>query len=93
MLKCVFVTFPSGILGHVWYLIVSIHDLCHLSKFTPVLISMRCTKKHHLDLFEQLKFFVTDNLHMPLPKGISTIPLQGFMLPKTTTSAITQGVF
>ena len=29
----VFVTFPCGNLGQVWYLIVSIPDLCHLSYF------------------------------------------------------------
>ena len=29
----VFVTFPCGILGQVWYLIASIPDLCHLSYF------------------------------------------------------------
>ena len=29
--NCVFVTFPRGILCQVWYLIVSIPDLCHLS--------------------------------------------------------------
>ena len=28
---CIFVTFPCGILGQVWYLIVSFPDLCHLS--------------------------------------------------------------
>ena len=28
---CIFVTFQSGILGQVWYLIVSFPDLCHLS--------------------------------------------------------------
>ena len=28
---CVFVTFPCFILGLVWYLIVSLLDLCHLS--------------------------------------------------------------
>ena len=33
MFNCVFVTFPCGILGQVWYLIVSIPDLCHLSSF------------------------------------------------------------
>ena len=27
----VFVTFPCGVLGQVWYLIVSIPDLCHLT--------------------------------------------------------------
>ena len=30
MLDCVFVTFPFGIVGQVWY-IVSIPDLCRLS--------------------------------------------------------------
>ena len=30
---CGFVTFPCGILGQVWYLIVSIPDFCHLSYF------------------------------------------------------------
>ena len=27
--NCVFVTFPCGIQGQVWYLIVSIPDLCY----------------------------------------------------------------
>ena len=36
MFNCVFVTFPCGILGQVWYLIVSIHDICLLTYFnTP----------------------------------------------------------
>ena len=30
---CIFVTFPCGILGKVWYLIVSFLDLCHLAYF------------------------------------------------------------
>ena len=30
---CVFVTFACGILGQVWYLIVSFPDLCRLSYF------------------------------------------------------------
>ena len=33
MFNCVFVTFPCGILGQTWYLIVSIPDLCCLSYF------------------------------------------------------------
>ena len=33
MFICVFVTFPCGILGQVWCLIVLIPDLCHLSYF------------------------------------------------------------
>ena len=32
-LNCAFVTFPCGILGQMWYLIVSIHDLYHISYF------------------------------------------------------------
>ena len=36
MFNCVFVTFPCGILGQVWYLIVSIPDLCCLSYFEEV---------------------------------------------------------
>ena len=33
MFNCVFVTFPCGFLGQVWYLIVLIPDLCQLSYF------------------------------------------------------------
>ena len=33
MYNCDFVTFPCGILGQVWYLIVLIPDLCRLSYF------------------------------------------------------------
>ena len=33
VLNCVFVTFPCGILGQVWNLIVLIPDLCPLSYF------------------------------------------------------------
>ena len=33
MFNCIFVTFPCGILGQLWYLIVSIPDLCRLSYF------------------------------------------------------------
>ena len=36
MLNCVFVTFPCGILGQVWYLIVSNSDLCRLSYFSAL---------------------------------------------------------
>ena len=31
MFNCVFVTFPCGVLGQVWYLILSIPDICGLS--------------------------------------------------------------
>ena len=40
--NCVFVTFPSGILGQMWYLIVSIPDLCLISYFEAKPIS-KCT--------------------------------------------------
>ena len=33
MFYCVFVTFPCGVLGQVWCLIVSIFELCILSYF------------------------------------------------------------
>ena len=36
MFDCIYITFPLGILGQVWYLIVSIHDLCHISYFQIV---------------------------------------------------------
>ena len=36
MFNCVFVTFPCDILGQVWYLIVSIPDLCRLSYFYAI---------------------------------------------------------
>ena len=31
MFNCVFLTFPCGILGQVWYLIVSFPNICRLS--------------------------------------------------------------
>ena len=33
---CIFVTFPCGILGQVWYMIVSFPDLCPLSYFNQI---------------------------------------------------------
>ena len=38
VLNCMIVTFPFGILGQVWYLIVLIPDLCPLSYFYTVCI-------------------------------------------------------
>ena len=38
---CIFVTFPCGILGQVWYFIVSFPDRCRLSYFNskaPIMI-------------------------------------------------------
>ena len=41
--NCVFVTFPSGILGQVWYLIVSISDLCRLFLLLQAKVCARST--------------------------------------------------
>ena len=40
MFNCYFVTFPYGTMGQVWYLIVSIPDLCHLSYFPYMLVAI-----------------------------------------------------
>ena len=37
--SCEFVTFPIGILGQVWYLIVSIPDLCTPTYFSNIHLS------------------------------------------------------
>ena len=41
---CIFVTFPCGILGQVWYLIVSFPDLCRLSYFLLNRVSCSSTQ-------------------------------------------------
>ena len=46
MFYCVFVTFPYGILGQVWHLIVSIPDLCRLSYFALPVLYNRYIIKH-----------------------------------------------
>ena len=40
LVGCIFVTFPCGILGQVWYLIASFPDLCRLSYFNQIPRSM-----------------------------------------------------
>ena len=49
--NCVLVTLGCGILGQVWYLIVSIPDLCHLSYFNQTFksilnLAIMCTVHH-----------------------------------------------
>ena len=46
MSNCDLVTFPCGILGQVWYLIVLIPDLCHLSYFGPIGLKLGCHGQH-----------------------------------------------
>ena len=53
-----FVTFPCGILGQVWYLIVSIPDCCHLSYFGMVgNIRDKLVFRHRGNMAAILKFF------------------------------------
>ena len=46
MFGCVFVTFPCGILGQVWFLIVLIPDLCHLSYINSLCMGPQDHYKH-----------------------------------------------
>ena len=61
MFSCVFVTFPCGVLGQVWYLIVTIPDLCLLTYFdciVPIDISQRYVVSKHC-VFKTLKFIMS----------------------------------
>ena len=65
MFNCVFVTFQCGIPGQVWYLIVLIPDLCHLSYFvnmTPLLrmihVSMTHTQNNFVRAMKLLRMYV-----------------------------------
>ena len=48
--------FPIGILRQVWYLIVSISDLCTLTYFNPGSILLRKTIEGYLDSVPSLTF-------------------------------------
>ena len=50
MLNCIFVTFPCGILGQVWYLIVSIPDLCRLSYIFEKAHNSLYITNHHVEI-------------------------------------------
>ena len=50
---CDFITFPFGVLGQVWYLIVLIPDLCCLSYF--------------LDIFSLYNFYMNDSFFIFSP--------------------------
>ena len=63
MLNCVFVTFPCGILGQVWYLIVSIPDLCCLSYFYKSNNNNNHDMFYHACLDMQVK---TCNVKLPM---------------------------
>ena len=67
MSNCVFVTFPCGILGPVWYLIVSIPDLCHLSDFGAkhIFDNSKATRNENLICFY---------INKELKDGIFSVP-------------------
>ena len=52
MLNCVFVTLPCGILGQVWYLILSILDLCPFYYIVPS--NMHCPVFSFIILLENM---------------------------------------
>ena len=54
---CIFVTFLCGILGQVWYLIVSFPDLCRLSYFNRIPQSMEIFFQGLLK-YHEIKFLV-----------------------------------
>ena len=62
---CIFVTFSCGILGKVWYLIVSFPDLCHLSYFVGEFLALsgnqqsKKSQKHHEETFSFQTDFLT----------------------------------
>ena len=64
MSNYVFVTFPCGILGQVWYLIVSMSDLCRLSYFFIMVMflalhPMESIFLNSYDLLEHLAMLLT----------------------------------
>ena len=61
--NCVFVTFPCGILGQMWYLIVSIHDLYHISYFNTIYLKIFI---HNRDDFKIMTAFIQKNLSLDM---------------------------
>ena len=60
MFNCVFVTFPCGILGQMWYLILSIPDHCRLSYLCCLKVHCRdtvCSLYNMPSLYDMLPFY------------------------------------
>ena len=55
MFSCIFVTFSCGVLGQVWYLIVSIPDLCLLIYFV---YKMKFNENIYAKIAKYLCFFI-----------------------------------
>ena len=70
MFHCVFVTFPCGILGQVWYLIVSIPDLCHLSYYDTSYF------QHAVDWHGYLLFREQDSTDLLMSVRASSIAME-----------------
>ena len=78
MFNCVFVTIPCGILGQVWYLIVSIPDFCCLSLIMSheILVLIAYTSREGSDLKRFVLSLIKCNTPILFNKGESMCKLQ-----------------
>ena len=56
---CIFVTFQCGILGQVWYLILSFPDLCRFSYFYYMMLVFQNKNSHPSELLLSIVYGVT----------------------------------
>ena len=82
--------FPIGILGQVWYLIVSIPDLCNLTYFYDAAILTRCYTQHALRPYidseiNHIRHFIKIQF---VNKGIEFINLPSIFKDKSVISSI-----
>ena len=88
--NCDFVTFPCGILGQVWYLIVLIPDLCRLSNFVSIirlwrlycLLAPNLTYEWYVEV-HSLCFFPYSSFGLAYQKSIYSYLLIKWMLNRT----------
>ena len=76
--KCIFVTFPRGILAQVWYLIVSIPNLCRLSYFDYRLIEMAAICGSHLGAAAQTIRFYKETAIRPESSQLKKCLFSGY---------------
>ena len=79
ILPCVVVTFPYGVLGQMWYLIVSIPDLCLLSYLSPPLTLFGHQIQTYLYwvLFARKMVFISGSRLVSIRSVIGYWPFQG----------------
>ena len=65
---CFFVTFPCGILGHLWYLIVSILDLCRNTYF-----DIKLEKERQCHITKHLVHSFSVNIRISQPSKVMLI--------------------